>query len=146
MNTKIILDKLKRKECEDILKDIYVDENVISHQIKRYIDAVKRFEDIYGECDVDIYSAPGRSEVCGNHTDHQHGRILAASINLDAIAIVSESDDDLIKVVSDGYEMICIDIKELSADQKEQGSTKALIKGVLAGAEQRGYEIGGFKA
>ena len=146
MNTKIIMDKLKRKECEDILKDIYVDENVISHQIKRYTDAVKRFEDIYGECDVDIYSAPGRSEVCGNHTDHQHGRILAASINLDAIAIVSESDDDLVKVVSDGYEMICIDIKELSADQKEQGSTKALIKGVLAGAKQRGYEIGGFKA
>ena len=66
MNTKIILDKLKSKECEDILRDIYVDENVIPHQIDRYIEAVKRFEDIYGECDVNIYSAPGRSEVCGN--------------------------------------------------------------------------------
>ena len=146
MNTKIILDKLKRKECEDILRDIYVDENVIPHQTDRYIEAVKRFEDIYGECDVNIYSAPGRSEVCGNHTDHQRGRILAASVNLDAIAIVAESDDDMVRVVSDGYDMISIDIKELEKDQKEEGSTKALIKGVLAGAKQRGYKIGGFKA
>jgi len=146
MNTKIILDKLKRKECEDILRDIYVDENVIPHQTDRYIEAVKRFEDIYGECDVNIYSAPGRSEVCGNHTDHQRGRILAASVNLDAIAIVAESDDDMVRVVSDGYDMISIDIKELEKDQKEEGSTKALIKGVLVGAKQRGYQIGGFKA
>ena len=146
MNTKIILDKLKRKECEDILRDIYVDENVIPHQTDRYIEAVKRFEDIYGECDVNIYSAPGRSEVCGNHTDHQRGRILAASVNLDAIAIVAESDDDMVRVVSDGYDMISIDVKELEKDQKEEGSTKALIKGVLVGAKQRGYQIGGFKA
>ena len=106
MNTKIILDRLTTGKCEDILRDVYVDENVISHQTNRYINAVKRFEEIYGECDADIYSAPGRSEVCGNHTDHQHCRILAASINLDAIAVVTQTGDDLVRVVSDGYDEI----------------------------------------
>ncbi len=146
MNTKIILDRLTTGKCEGILRDLYVDENVISHQTNRYINAVKRFEEIYGECDADIYSAPGRSEVCGNHTDHQHGRILAASINLDAIAVVTKTSDDLVRVVSDGYDEICIDIGKLENDIENEGSTQALITGVLAGAKRREYKIGGFKA
>ena len=146
MNTKIIMDRLAGGSCESVLKDIYIDESVISHQTNRYIDAVKKFEELYGECDADIYSAPGRSEVCGNHTDHQHGRILAASINLDAIAVVSRTEDDLVRVVSDGYDEICIDTSDLEIDPQKEGTTEALVKGVLAGASQRGYRLGGFKA
>ena len=93
---------------------------------------------------MEIYSAPGRSEVSGNHTDHQRGEVLAASINLDAIAIVKKND--VIRVVSDDYDMITISLSELEKKKEEEGTTTALIKGVIAGLKDRGNVIGGFDA
>ena len=75
----------KKGKYDQLLKDIYVDEAVIEYQQERYIKALESFEKIYGEKEVEIYSAPGRSEVGGNHTDHQFGKVLATSINLDAL-------------------------------------------------------------
>lgn len=75
---------------EELLRDIYIDESVLDYQKERYIKAIESFEELFGEKEVEIYSAPGRSEIGGNHTDHQLGRVLAASINLDAIAIVAK--------------------------------------------------------
>ena len=73
---------------DNILKDLYIDESQLEYQRKRYINALNRFTQLYGEGDVLIFSAPGRSEIGGNHTDHQNGKVLAASINLDIIAVV----------------------------------------------------------
>lgn len=73
---------------DNILKDLYIDESQLEYQRKRYINALNRFTQLYGEGDVFIFSAPGRSEIGGNHTDHQNGKVLAASINLDIIAVV----------------------------------------------------------
>ena len=73
----------KEGKYDQLLKDIYVDEAVIEYQQERYIKALESFEKIYGEKEVEIYSAPGRSEVGGNHTDHQFGKVLATSINLE---------------------------------------------------------------
>lgn len=95
---------------------------------------------------MEIYSAPGRSEIGGNHTDHQHGEVLATSINLDAIAIVKKLPDMQIRLVSDGYDEIVIDGNDLSLKEEEKETTTALIKGVLAGAKERGYAVGGFQA
>lgn len=146
MKSMDIKDRIKNGFLTDRLNEIYIDNRVIEHQTLRYINAVERFEDIYGETDVELYSAPGRSEVCGNHTDHQHGQILAASINLDAIAVVAASDDDMIRVVSDGYDEICISTDDIEKYPKEEGTTAALIRGVMKGAVSRGYSLGGFKA
>ena len=66
---------------EELLRDIYIDESVLDYQKERYIKAIESFEELFGEKEVEIYSAPGRSEIGGNHTDHQLGRVLAASIN-----------------------------------------------------------------
>lgn len=107
---------------------------------------LEKYESLYGESEVAVFSAPGRSEVGGNHTDHQHGEILAASINLDAIAITKKTEDALVKVVSGRYDEIVIDTKDITLKEEEKGSTIALIKGVLAGAKNRGYCIGGFQA
>ena len=85
---------------------------------------------------------PGRSEVCGNHTDHQHGKVLATSINLDTIAIASKHNDNIIKLVSDGYDMITIDIDDLRINDDEAGTTVSLIRGVLKGLKDKGYKIG----
>ena len=131
-------------EYDNLLTDIYLDENKIEYQRARYVKAIEKFEELYGEAEVEIYSAPGRSEVSGNHTDHQHGEVLAASINLDAIAIVKKND--VVRVVSDYYDMITIALDDIEKKDEEEGTTISLIKGVLAGLKKRGNAIGGFDA
>lgn len=128
------------------LKDIYVDEKMVPYNRERYVKAIDRFKELYREEEVEIYSAPGRSEVCGNHTDHQNGQVLATSVNLDAIAIVTGTDDMTIHLVSDDMPEEIIDISDVERNADEEGTTKALIKGVVAGIEDYGYKIGGFKA
>ena len=133
------------KKNDQLLRDIYLDEKKLDYQRKRYVDAITKYQEIYGNDDVEIYSAPGRSEIGGNHTDHQNGEVLAASINLDAIAIVKPLQDGTVKVVSDDYPMITIDLNDLELKEEEKETTVALIKGVLAGFVNRGYQIGGFQ-
>ncbi|MDD6036683.1 MAG: galactokinase family protein [Lachnospiraceae bacterium] len=144
--TSVLKEELKNGIFNDLLLDIYADEGKIASQTARYLKAIEIFESLYGESDVTVFSAPGRSEVGGNHTDHQHGEILAASINLDAIAIAKKTEDGLVRVVSGHYDEIVIDSGDISLQEEEKGSTVALIKGVLAGARNRGYCIGGFQA
>ena len=146
-NTTTLLAQLANKEFDSVLTDIYgSDEEVLAVQRTRYSSAINRYVELFGEGEVDIYSAPGRTEICGNHTDHQHGRVLAASIDLDAIAIVGEGDGDTIDFVSEGYDPIRLSSADLSLSKEEEGTTKALIKGVIKGMQDRGYKTGSFKA
>ena len=101
--TGVLKEEFRSGAHRELLQDIYLDENVLDYQTERYIKALESYEELYGEQEVEIYSAPGRSEVGGNHTDHQHGKVLAASINLDIIAVVSPREDGMIEVKSDGY-------------------------------------------
>lgn len=133
------------KKNDQLLRDIYLDEEKLDYQRKRYVDAINKYKELYGDDDVEIYSAPGRSEVGGNHTDHQNGEVLAASINLDAIGIVKPLQEGTVKVVSDNYPMITIDLNDLELKEEEKETTVALIKGVLAGFVNKGYQIGGFQ-
>jgi len=133
-------------EHDGLLKKLYVSEERMSGQAKRYVDALTCFERIYGEKEVEIYSAPGRTEVGGNHTDHQNGKVLAGSINLDALAIVSKRSDLQVRIKSEGYPEIKVDLSDLEPAKKEYGTTHALIRGVANGMKSRGYEIGGFEA
>ena len=139
------------KEIEDgILNsgfvDIYKDPEMAAKQKERYCFAIKRFESIYGEKDVQIFSAPGRSEVMGNHTDHQKGEILAAGINLDAIAVVHKTDSAVIKVVSGAYPKMRVEISNLSEQRSKKGKSEALIEGICKALSDRGYKVGGFEA
>ncbi len=145
-NTKQLITNLENNEYTELLTDIYLDTDKIPYQTERYIAAIRRYEELYGEDKVSIYSAPGRSEIGGNHTDHQHGEVLAASINNDAIAIVKPLDEPVVKVVSGKYPLLSINIDDIEKKDKEEGTTLALIKGVLYGMKDRGYQIGGFQA
>lgn len=129
-----------------LLTDIYMDETKTAEQASRYLHAIEEFEKAFGIQEIEIYSAPGRSEIGGNHTDHQHGEILAASIHLDAIAVVNRIPENVVRIISDKYPLITIDLKELDQQKEEQGTTAALIRGVIAGVRQHGYTIGGFQA
>ncbi|KIR03201.1 Galactokinase [Lachnospiraceae bacterium TWA4] len=144
-NTKALIQELKDGVYADRLKDIYVDTSLLEYQTKRYIKAIQKYEKLYGPGEVRIFSAPGRSEIGGNHTDHQHGMVLAASINLDAIAISSPLEGNEVQIVSGKYPMVTINLDELDIVESEKGTTKALIKGVFAGLKNRGYKIGAFK-
>lgn len=146
MNTKTLAGELKSQTFQERLKEIYVDDGVIAYQIERYERAIKKYEELYGEQEVEIYSAPGRSEVGGNHTDHQHGEVLAASINLDAIAVVNKTEENVIKLLSDGYPMITVDLSDLEARKGEEGTSAGLIRGMAYGLSKNGHKIGGFQA
>lgn len=132
-------------EYDDLLTDIYIDKERISYQRQRYVDALTAYEKAYGENEVEIYSAPGRTEVGGNHTDHQHGEVLAASINLDAIAVARRIDEPVAKIISGKYRMITIPLDDLSFRETEKETTLSLIKGVLAKIQEKGYKLGGFQ-
>lgn len=145
-DSRILKEELLQGKYEELFRDIYQDENEAKRQNSRYAQAVAKFEELFGEKQVEIYSAPGRSEVGGNHTDHQHGMVLATSINLDAIGIVSPSASPVIQVVSEGYDMVEVDIEDLEEKYEEEGTTAALIRGVAAALAEKGYKIGGFQA
>lgn len=143
-NTKLLIEEFKSGTHRDLLSDIYIDEGKLDYQTERYIKALESFETNFGETEVSIFSAPGRSEIGGNHTDHQHGHVLAASINNDAIAIVKPTDDGIVKVISDNSPLITVDISNIDKLVEEEGTTVSLIKGVLAGLKDRNYSLGGF--
>lgn len=128
------------------LKEIYVDEGMLSYQKQRYEEAIGEFEALFGDGAVELYSAPGRSEVGGNHTDHQRGEVLAASVNLDAVAVVRKTGDNKIQLKSQGYPMIHVDLAELEARKEEEGTSKGLIRGMAYGLLKNGHAIGGFEA
>ena len=129
------------------LTELYVDSNRIPQEKERYLKAIDSYRAYFGEGEIEIFSAPGRSEIGGNHTDHQHGEVLAASINNDAIAVVKKLEEPFVKVMSDGYSnLITIRLDDLEKKIEEEGSTNALIRGVLAKMKMNGHLIGGFQA
>ena len=129
------------------LEDIYGnDTSIISYQKERITRAVGNYETQFGKCeDLHIFSAAGRSEIGGNHTDHQRGQVLAASLNIDSLAIASAVSENVITLHSEGYDTFKIDLAALDTD-KSGGDTAALIRGVVAGFIKKGYKTGGFNA
>ena len=133
------------KNYDSLLLDLYEDEDRIEKQNQRYIKMLEKYIAYYGNDDVEIYNTPGRSEVCGNHTDHQHGCVVAASVNLDAIAAVSDQKDK-VSIISDQFFLKDIYIDDLHLKEDEKGTSEALVRGILSRFQQLGHQIGGFKA
>ena len=146
-NIMSVRESLEQGSLDQKIREIYVDEQRVPYNRERYIRAIDRFTELFpSEKEIEIYSAPGRSEVCGNHTDHQNGMVLATSINLDAIAIVAKAEEPVIRLVSGDFPMEEVDVADLSMKEEEQSTTTALIRGVAAGMKERGHKVGGFTA
>ena len=139
-----IIEDIRNGQADALLTDIYVDESLLDTQKERYIAAIEKFISLYGDKEVEVFSAPGRSEVSGNHTDHQHGEVLAAAINLDIIAITAPRDGE-IKVLADDYDLKAVAVDDLEK-KAEEGTSEGLIRGVVSKLKELGYNIGGFKA
>lgn len=144
MKASEIINFIEKDELDNKFLELYIDKNLIVKQKQRYIEAIKKYIVNFGDNDIEIYSVPGRSEICGNHTDHQKGEIIAAAINLDILAIVSKNDNDVI--IENEFNLKPVNIYDLKVNEQEKGTSEGLIRGVLAKLKALGYKIGGFNA
>ena len=123
-------------------------EEVLARQRSRYGAALEQFELYYGPGrQVQVYSAPGRTELGGNHTDHQHGYGLAGAVTLDLVAVASRNEDGFIRVKSRGFNKLdVIDLTEEEPQQGESTHSASLIRGIAEGFRAKGCDVGGFDA
>lgn len=126
------------------LKDLYAGTDV-ERQRARYLVLRDRLVEMGHDVEkVRFFSAPGRTELGGNHTDHQRGHVLAASVDLDMASAVAENADNVIRVFSDSYAPFSVELDELSIRPEEAGKSAALVRGIAANLSNLGYRIGGF--
>ena len=131
INREKLKEDIKNGIYNKIIEDLYcIDSDNINFYIKRYLDLIENFEKTFGFTEqIGLFSAPGRTEIGGNHTDHQHGCVIAGSVNLDVIAVASVNNLNVIRVQSEGYPADIIDLEDLSPNKQEYNSSKSLIKG-----------------
>ncbi|MBQ3133695.1 MAG: galactokinase [Clostridia bacterium] len=138
-------EKLTAGECDRSLAYLYGEDAVASAR-ERYIRAVDGYVAAFGEPhDLHLFSAPGRTEIGGNHTDHNRGRTLAAAVNMDIVAAVEATDGDMV-VQSEGYPLDRVSTTALDPVSEETGRSAALIRGLAARFAQNGWGFGGFNA
>ena len=130
---------------QEILEKLYTREGV-KNNLKRYEDVLQGFVREFGKKDVKLFSSPGRTEISGNHTDHNNGKVLGGSINLDCIAAATYNDSNFVNIVSESFsQKFKIDINDIAPGMEKAGTTE-LLKGILAGFKERKADIGGFDA
>ena len=147
MNIEQTKKALREGAIDEKIAYIYGKE-AVEAQKARYEAAINEFAAIYGaDREISLFSVAGRSELSGNHTDHNHGCVIAASIDLDIIAVASEREDSVIRVKSAGFPEDVVDISEYTAPvEKKFGSSESIIAGMCAGFRKDGYSVGGFDA
>ncbi|MEG1557767.1 MAG: galactokinase family protein [Oscillospiraceae bacterium] len=112
----------------------------------RYEKAVRAYQSLYGDGVFTVCSAPGRTELGGNHTDHNQGHVLAAAVHLDMLGICAARDDLLVNIFSEGFGEISADLSSLLPDEREFGTSQSVVRGVAAAIKERKLPIGGFNA
>lgn len=143
MNYLDIKNLLKGNALDERIIDINVCDDV-DFQKQRYLKLLEQTYKLYGDGNYSLLSAPGRSEIGGNHTDHQHGKVIAAAVNMDNIAFVKANNSNMINYHTLGFTMNSIDINDLTIKTEEKFKAEALVRGIAAGFVERGYHIGGF--
>ena len=120
----------------------------LDHARERMIAAIKAFVTNYGDGrDLYIFSVPGRSEIIGNHTDHNHGKVMAGAINRDILAVVAKNDDGLIRLCSEGYPKDQISLEDISNTAKfRKYTSRALVAGMVNAFVTAGHKVGGYDA
>lgn len=140
-----IAEILQKESVKRLFTELYGEGNE-QDNVQRYLHLAKGFAENFGDVEFELFSSPGRTEIGGNHTDHNHGKVLAGSVNQDCICAAKKNDSDKIHIISETFHQdFIIDLNHLEADGKTTG-TVPLIKGILAGFKERGFKIGGFDA
>lgn len=139
---------LKTAEAMEQFNKLYrLHESGYAYQMTRYGKLLRLHEDVFANDDgLCVVSSPGRCEMIGNHTDHNGGIVLTAAINLDTLACVARRRDMTVQLHSEGYQPVTLDLNDLKPQEKEIGTTAAIIRGVASRMHELGYQIGGFDA
>ena len=145
MNSKTLKAALRDGNIDEKLTALY-GKDALNFQRQRYEKAVAALEELYGEADVSLFTVAGRSEISGNHTDHNHGCVIAASIDLDIIAVAAKTDGRTIRIKSEGFPMDEAEIENPQPDPAAFGTSAAIIAGMCRGFADKGYLTGGFQA
>lgn len=128
---------------DNIFANIYKPQDIES-QKSRYMSAVEKFTALYpNRNDIHVYSAPGRTEIGGNHTDHQHGCVIAGAVDLDVIGVAAFHDENIIRIKSEGYDEFAVSLDDLDVHMGEKGSSE-IVRGIAARFKDLGVEISGF--
>lgn len=137
---------MESEGAKTLLAKLY-GEDAVAGNVARYQELLKGYEKTFGDSgDVLLFSSPGRTEISGNHTDHNHGKVLAGSINLDCVGVAAKNSSSHVHIVSETYNQdFTIDLNHLEPSEKKAG-TVDLVKGLLKGFEESGYSVGGFNA
>jgi len=118
----------------------------LKRNAKRYTDLLNRFTAEFGSRDCEFYTSPGRTEIGGNHTDHNYGRVLAGAVNLDNVCIAAKNNTNIIRILSEGYPRFDVDLSSLKPEKSEKYSSAALVRGICSRFKELGHSIGGFDA
>lgn len=130
-----------------LFKELYgSDVAELKVQADRYADLMGDFEKTFGGDDVSLFSSPGRTEIGGNHTDHNYGRVLAGAVNLDNIAVAAKNRTNTVRIKSAGYPEFEVELSDFQPNEDEYYTSTSLVKGIAAKMKENGYEIGGFDA
>jgi galactokinase len=138
-----IISKIKSGSADSGFIELYT-ETGLAGQKERYLKLLDEHMRLFGDVPAMIISAPGRTELGGNHTDHNLGNVLAGSVDLDSVCVVSESGCSEITFISEGYEIVEFSIDELDYREDEKDTTSALLRGISARITQLGYKLSGF--
>jgi len=130
-----------------LFQELYgANEVVLKEQADRYASLMNEFQKVYGTDDVSLFSSPGRTEIGGNHTDHNYGRVLAGAVNLDNIAVAAKNGTNIIRIKSVGYPEFQVDLSSLEIDSTQFYTSSSLVKGICVRMKEKGFAIGGFDA
>ncbi len=148
MNTNELKTKLENGDYGEKLAYMYACEKEEAKMYAgRFLSVIAGYEETFGKTeDIRLFSAPGRTEIGGNHTDHQHGCVLAASLNLDVIGAASLNGTNKVRIKSEGYPMDEIDLDDLEVKKEQYGKAISLIRGILKSFADKGYKLAGFDA
>ncbi len=117
---------------------------ILVKQAQRYNSLIDKFNNVFGKKDIMLFSSPGRTEIGGNHTDHNYGRVLAGAVNMDNIAVAANNDSNIVHILSSGYEKFKVDLSNLSPDKTEKFTSASIIRGISSRMKELGFTIGGF--
>ncbi len=118
----------------------------LERNAKRYTSLLTQFNSSFGEKEPGFFTSPGRTEIGGNHTDHNYGRVLAGAVNLDNVCVAARNNSNIIRILSEGYPQFEVDLSSLEPDKNEQFTSAALVRGICARMKELGFTIGGFDA
>jgi len=147
-HSKSLIELLNHEKVKELLYKLYGEDNhTLNEQILRYKKLIRKYLQHFPDEDIVLFSTPGRTEICGNHTDHNSGIVLAASVDVDMIAASAKTNNSIVTLYSEGFSKpFVVDLSNIEQLNCENGTTSALIRGIASRLKALGYRIGGFNA